>query len=229
MEPFVAMVMNSRDAVLQSIRSGLANAAEAGFAHLEPPPVHEVWPRTNPDRETLAKRFAEELKAVHGETIRCASVAEAGQKLASIIQEAGWSRIAAVDRPLAHEVTAALPADKVAWTQDNWQPREMAELPAGLVTADYLLADTGTSVIACRTAPERLLCYLPPACVVVAKADQLHEHLPAAWPEIARRAADRELTGEFVMVTGPSRTADIEKILILGVHGPKRLVVLLVG
>jgi len=56
----------------------------------------------------------------------------------------------------------------------------------------------------------------------------LVEHLPAAWAEIARRAADPSLRGEFVIITGPSRTADIEKILILGVHGPKRLVVLLV-
>ena len=42
------------------------------------------------------------------------------------------------------------------------------------------------------------------------------------------RVADPALRGEFVIVTGPSRTADIEKILILGVHGPKRLVVMLV-
>ena len=54
-------------------------------------------------------------------------------------------------------------------------------------------------------------------------------HLPAAWGEIARRTADPAIRGEFVLVTGPSRTADIEKILILGVHGPKRLVVLVVG
>ena len=40
--------------------------------------------------------------------------------------------------------------------------------------------------------------------------------------------ADPAQRGEFVIVTGPSRTADIEKILILGVHGPKRLVVILV-
>jgi L-lactate dehydrogenase complex protein LldG len=74
-----------------------------------------------------------------------------------------------------------------------------------------------------------LLCYLPPACVVIAKVPQLAEHLPAAWTAVAPRVADPAQRGEFVIVTGPSRTADIEKILILGVHGPKRLVVILVG
>ena len=60
-------------------------------------------------------------------------------------------------------------------------------------------------------------------------ADRLREHMPAAWADVARRTADPELRGEFVFITGPSRTADIEKILILGAHGPKRLIILLVG
>jgi L-lactate dehydrogenase complex protein LldG len=84
-------------------------------------------------------------------------------------------------------------------------------------------------MIACGTAQERILCYLPPTCVIVAPVDRLAEHMPAAWSAIAARVADPALRGEFVFVTGPSRTADIEKILILGVHGPKRVVVLLVG
>ena len=105
----------------------------------------------------------------------------------------------------------------------------MSELPAGLVAAERLLADTGSCMAACRTPQERLMCYLPPVCVIIARADQLAEHMPAAWDEISRRTADTEVRGEFVLITGPSRTADIEKILILGVHGPKRLIVLLVG
>ena len=100
---------------------------------------------------------------------------------------------------------------------------------ASVVEADILLADTGSCLIACPTAQDRLLCYLPPACVVVARLEQLREHLPAAWPTVAPRVADPAQRGEFVIVTGPSRTADIEKILILGVHGPKRLVVVLIG
>ena len=73
------------------------------------------------------------------------------------------------------------------------------------------------------------MCYLPPACVVVARVDQLAEHLPAAWGPISAACAAKDSRGEIVLITGPSRTADIEKILILGVHGPKRLVVLVVG
>ena len=104
--------------------------------------------------------------------------------------------------------------------------RRIAQLPAGLIAADVLLADTGSCMIACGTTHERLMCYLPPACVVVGRVAQLAEHLPAAWADDCRPLSPRQaLRGEFVMVTGPSRTADIEKILILGVHGPKRLVV----
>lgn len=216
--------MNSRDAILHRLRSELAKGPE-----VPAPPVPEVWPRQGADRAALAARFTRELTEVHGEVLRCGSIDEARRRLAELIDAAGWPTLGAVDCPATRELTAALPPERVAWTRDDWQAREMASLPVGLVAADVLLADTGTCAIACRTAPERLMCYLPPVCLVAARTEQLCEHLPAAWPEIARRAADPQLRGEFVLVTGPSRTADIEKILILGAHGPKRLVVILVG
>ena len=73
------------------------------------------------------------------------------------------------------------------------------------------------------------MCYLPPVCIIVARVDQLAEHLPAAWGPISTACSTKDARGEIVLITGPSRTADIEKILILGVHGPKRLVVFVVG
>ncbi|MGD0896703.1 MAG: lactate utilization protein [Thermoguttaceae bacterium] len=216
--------MTSRDAILQRIRSGLG-AGQSPAA----PPVPDVWPHVTSDPAELAKRFADELSAVHGETIRAATMDEARRRLAELLDAEGWTPLGAVDRPLAREMTAELAPERVAWAQADWQPARLADLPAGLVSAEWLLADTGTCVIACATVQERLMCYLPPACIVVARVNQLAEHLPAAWGDLSRRCAQQELTGEFLMVTGPSRTADIEKILILGVHGPKRLIVLLVG
>jgi L-lactate dehydrogenase complex protein LldG len=191
--------------------------------------VSEVWPHVTSDRNCLAGRFADELKLLQGETIRVPTIEEAQRQLGQLIESAGWSRVGAADRPLTRELTARLPAQRVAWATPDWQPRQMADLEAGLVAADALLADTGTCLVTCGTAQERLLCYLPPVCIVVARLEQMSEHLPAAWPDIARRLADPGLRGELLLVTGPSRTSDIEKILILGVHGPKRLVVLLVG
>lgn len=216
--------MNSREAILQRIRSELAGRP-AG----QPPPVPEVWPRSDPGGEQLIDGFTAELEAVQGEVVRCGSIQQAQARLADLMEQAPRERIGAADRAICRQVLASLPAERVCWASQGLEPQQMAGLAAGVVTAEWLLADTGTCVIECNTPQERVLCYLPPACVVIAAADRLREHLPSAWEEIARQTADPSRRGEFVLITGPSRTADIEKILILGVHGPKRLVVLLLA
>ena len=214
---------SSRENILGRIRAGLQRSAPA-----EQPPTPEVWPRENPTTEQLVERFSSELEDVQGEIIHCGSMDDARRKLDELMDRSAWQVLGAVDRPICRELAADLPADRVAWTREGWDPKEIAELPVGLVAAEVLLADTGTCVVAGDTPEERLMCYLPSACLVVAKAAQLAEHMPAAWEEVARRTAEPDRRGEFVFITGPSRTADIEKILILGAHGPKRLVVLVV-
>jgi L-lactate dehydrogenase complex protein LldG len=221
--------MSSRELILQRIRSGLGNAAAAGFGDLGEPPVPEVWPRTNPEPATLLSQFRAQLESLKGEPIHCPTMAEARGQLARLMETAPWARLGGLDRPLTRELTADIPADRLDWITSDRTAEQIAELPAGLITADALLADTGSCVVHCSTAQERLMCYLPPACIVLARADQLEEHLPAAWGPIAKACAAKDSRGEVVLITGPSRTSDIEKILILGVHGPKRLVVLVVG
>ncbi|HID77059.1 MAG TPA: hypothetical protein EYP56_13820 [Planctomycetaceae bacterium] len=176
----------------------------------------------------MARRFAEELEAVSGRVETCGSISAAQDKLAEMVRQAGWKRIGAGDSPLCHEIAAKLPTHCLAWYGDQGTPQTMADLDAGLVEAQWLLADTGSCLVANATQQQRLLCYLPPVCLVVASADRLVEHMPAVWEHVAAGAAETERRGEFVLITGPSRTADIEKILILGVHGPKQLVVFLV-
>jgi L-lactate dehydrogenase complex protein LldG len=217
--------MTSRDAILGRIRTALA----ADPRRPELPPVAQVWPHTGCGVDQMAQRFLAEIGEIFGEAYRLPSMDDARRKLAEIMDQEGCSRLGVMDRPLCRELTAAVAPAAIAWPQPDWTAAEMADLPAAVVEADCLLADTGSAMIACYTPQDRLLCSLPPTCGVIARADRLAEHLPAAWPAIAQRAAAPELRGEFVFVTGPSRTADIEKVLILGVHGPKRLVVLVVG
>lgn len=216
--------MSSRDAILKRIRTELSKSAPVA-----PPPVGEVWPITRPATAEMAERFTANLRAIQGEVLRCSSMQHARQTLLDLMDRSDWKTLGSFDRPVCRELVAELPPERVSVARDDWQPRQMATLSVGLIPAESLLADTGTCLIDCHTTPERLLCYLPPACVVIARTGQLAEHLPAVWDDVARRTAEPDRRGEFVLITGPSRTADIEKILILGVHGPKRLVVLLVS
>jgi L-lactate dehydrogenase complex protein LldG len=215
--------MNSREVILQRIRAGIATMPETA-----PPPVPEVWPRLKPDAAAMARQFEEELKAVQGEVVHCRDMAEARRQLAQLVGQAAGTTVGAMDRPACREAVGDLPKERVHYPRPGWPPREMAELAWGLIAPEALLADTGSCVVACPTAEDRLLCYLPPACAVIARRAQLFEHLPAAWETLLPHLSGQELRGEHVIITGPSRTADIEKTLILGVHGPKRLVVLLV-
>ncbi|MFZ1936573.1 MAG: lactate utilization protein [Thermoguttaceae bacterium] len=215
--------MSSRDAILQRVHSELSK-----YPPVAAPPTPVVWPPTNPTPAAMAEQFANALTEVQGDVVRCPTMQDARRRLAELASQAGWTSIGAMDRPLVREAAGGLPASSLNWQMADWPPARMAQLSASLLDPETLLADTGACVIACPTAQDRLLCYLPPACVVVARTGQLVEHLPAAWASLAPRVADPAMQGEFVIVTGPSRTADIEKILILGVHGPKRLVVLLV-
>ena len=109
------------------------------------------------------------------------------------------------------------------------KPDELESISASLIPAELLLADTGSAVVRSASAFDRLMNYLSPVCLIAAKKSQLREHLPHAWPELlAQIASPGQASGEFLLMTGPSRTADIEKILILGVHGPKKVVVFVI-
>lgn len=205
----------SRDAILQRIRSTLAEKPTEGVP-VSPPPPPDVWPLENPSPEAMAQRFTQELQAVFGEVIPCATMDDARGKLVELMTSAGWPYVAALDRPLCRELLAGFNTDQVVWSKPEWTAPDMAELPVSVLAPEVLLADTGSAVIAPRATHERILCYLPPACVIVATLGQLAEHLPAAWPRISAGTADPQTRGEFVFVTGPSRTADIEKILKIG-------------
>ena len=192
--------MSSRDTILAKIRSALSEDTPPQ----EAPPVPEVWPRENPDVETMANRFAAEIADVQGECLECKTTEAVQSVLAELMEQNGWTTIAAVDKPELRTMLDGFPESKIAWLEETWTATDIEHLPASVIPAERLIADTGSCLIRCDTKPQRLLCYLPTACIVVGSRKQLVEHLPAAWEEIAAGAADPDRRGEFVIVTGPS-------------------------
>jgi L-lactate dehydrogenase complex protein LldG len=218
-------IMSARDAILGRIRAALANEPDAGA-----PPSYELWPAgTWPLPDDLLARFVAELQRVQGEARRFGTMDDARHLFRDLIRELGMPRTVFVDQPACRTLTEGLPGEGVAALDRAMDRTQLASVRLAVLPAEFLLADTGTAVLLPRSHAERLLCYLPEVTMMVARPDCVVAHLSDVWDRLTARAADMATRGEMLLVTGPSRTADIEKKLVLGAHGPKRLIVLLVN
>jgi L-lactate utilization protein LutC len=101
-----------------------------------------------------------------------------------------------------------------------------ARVDIGITSADYALCDTGTLVMIASPAEARLVSLLPPAHMAVVPSERILTGLDELFTILPDPAA---LSSSMVMITGPSQTADIEQILIRGVHGPGQITVVIVG
>ncbi len=92
----------------------------------------------------------------------------------------------------------------------------------GLSGAEGALAETGTVIVASGPGKSRLATLLPPVHLALVSASQLYADI-FAWTA-ARRG---ELPANLTLISGPSKTADIEQTLAVGVHGPKQMIAVL--
>ena len=134
-----------------------------------------------------------------------------------------WQRVATHQSPFARTQAAALGLPTLV-TDEGYDKNEMEQCDVGISECDALIAQTGTVLVTSKTAGGRALSCLPPHHVVVARREQMVSDLPAAFALIkAKHGASYPSMISFI--TGPSRTGDIERILDLGAHGPKKLTI----
>jgi L-lactate dehydrogenase complex protein LldG len=89
------------------------------------------------------------------------------------------------------------------------------------------VADTGTLVLWPDADEPRTLSLVPPVHIAVLRASRLYASLPAAMAALLRTGGPG-LPSNLLLVSGPSKTADIQQVLAYGAHGPKELVIVLV-
>ena len=222
--------------VLERIRQALSSANGASHADhesargkLAPAGAGETSAPVA-DLATLQAQFAKELRALSAQVIETASEAEAIAALADLAGTLGLRSIAVgADLTLsAPQVEAAL---RAAGCEITWVPRQaaedfthrLAELDAGLVEAEHGIALTGTLAMLASPGRARSLSLIPKISFVLLRADRILPDLAAVLSKIGPA---RLASYPMVLVTGPSRTGDIEKRLVLGVHGPTALYVI---
>lgn len=210
---------SSRDILLARIRTALA----AGPAPLPPAPdwtapVHPPLPVAD-----LAVVFAENFQRIGGEFFYCESLVQLGATLR------GWL---AERLPPGQQFYVWEPALQALLTQAEvpFQATEAdfkAQAAVGLTSCEALVARTGSIVVAPATASGRRLSIYPDQHLVLARPSQVVAEIGDALRVVQARYG-AELPSMLSLTTGPSRTADIEKTLVLGAHGPRRLSLFLV-
>jgi L-lactate dehydrogenase complex protein LldG len=199
----------NREVMLERVRMALGR--KPGQPPQAPPPLY--LPRVERDTEQRIALFTAALEKLAGRVMRCRS------------REAAREAVTALTAGKSAVISGASYLRACAITVPPEFSAPCADADVGITSADFALADTGTLVMISGREESRLVSLLPPAHIAVVPVSRLLENLDALLVRIPQPA---DKSSSMVLITGPSRTADIEQILVRGVHGPGEITVILV-
>jgi len=175
-----------------------------------------------------ADLFRLNLEAVNGHCVIVQGETEIARALTRIITDLQKTdiraqRIAISDNPLVERLMHLTDLEIEALTI---APNDIFSYDVGISTVQAAIAETGTLVLVSADERHRLVSLVPPVHIAIVDASRICETLGEA---LALLRNGRELSRAVTFITGPSRTADIELTLTVGVHGPQELYVIVNG
>jgi L-lactate dehydrogenase complex protein LldG len=233
--------MTEREKILARIREALAvPALFPGAQHGVPAAPHTGAAETNNRSSSLARTwlplvgesFVERLALFQQNSADLKSAFELvdGQEhlsrsLCTLRDGESWKKIATHSGELTEQAVRVLDRP-VCRTDRAYDVGELESCDVGITECDALIAQTGSVLVTARSAGGRALSVLPPHHVVLARRDQLIPDLSDAFA-LLKKKYGANYPSFISFITGPSRTGDIERILVLGAHGPRKLTVFL--
>jgi L-lactate dehydrogenase complex protein LldG len=204
----------SRERILGRIRTAMRTTA----AHHDGPVGQIFTPVTDP-----LERFQKECVANITECTVTADAAESAAAIAKVLASLPPGEIFVQDAPELRALVGGFKNGRpLRWSSEG-PPNEASQ--ATITLCEALVAQTG-SVLVSASNGGRQATVIAPAHIVFAKVDQLVPDLEAVFARVYERGITSK-NSYVCLITGSSRTADIEKILIMGAHGPRRLIVVL--
>jgi L-lactate dehydrogenase complex protein LldG len=206
--------------VIDNIRRSLGRTAQTPLSLR--PAIYESRQPESVDTET--EHFLDEVRKLSGVAQKL-TPGFLSDALKSLVTENGIRKATLWHTPLFEQLNLentlrSLGVDLVSPTADK---HEMALCDLGITESDYLLPETGTLVLKSSVKQPRAVSLLPRIHLAIVRPEMLR-------PDLHQVFAEAKNSNYLVFITGPSRTADIELTVTLGVHGPKNLYVwMLVG
>jgi len=214
------MTTTAREEMLAKVRSALKRTADSPVATIQA--TARIAPRAAGDVETELASFFSEVEKLGGKTKRLGNKVDLHAALRELvvtesIKKATLWQTAELKTLAVEDTLSTIGVEIVSPYASN---REVAECDLGVTGADFALPETGTLVLRSAIEQPRTVSLLPRVHLALIRPSCLRADLHQVFEE----AKD---DGYFVFVTGPSRTADIELTVTVGVHGPKTLCVML--
>lgn len=204
-----------REKVLKKIRNALIHKANNPY----PAPDFEsnIYREATEPLEII---FAEEFIKVAGKFVYCETELEFLENLKALMAENQWENVFCKE----DKIKQVLIEGNIPFLSDD---TDLHDIEVGITLCEYLIARLGSIMVSSRQQCGRRLFVYPPVHIVFAYTSQLVPDLKQALAGIKLKYGDK-VPSMISVITGPSRTADIEKTLVMGAHGPKELYVFLV-
>lgn len=200
-------VSPAKENILKRIRQALSNPAPLPFPQSEG--NNSIFPAAPDDLEVV---FAEEFVQLQGKFAFCTDEKDMIQQVQKLVAEKQWS--------------------KIYCSEDRWNDAfsntiNLAGCDASVTGCEFLVARTGTIVMSAAQQSGRTVSVYAPVHICIAYTSQLVYDIKDALNQLKEKYAGN-IPSLITFASGPSRTADIEKTLVTGVHGPKEVYCFLV-
>ena len=204
----------SREKVLKAVRDALVNPMDPPYPNEEK--TDDIY--SLPESEFNEIAFAEALAKVNGNFVYNNDEEEFAANLKSFIESRKIDSLHCYEPDLQQ----ILNENKIFCinSRDDYK-----ECETGITTCEFLVARLGSIMVSSRQPCGRKGFIFPSVHIVVAWRNQLVYDLKNAFSALKNKYAKQGMPSMVSFVTGPSRTADIEKTLVMGAHGPEELFV----
>jgi L-lactate dehydrogenase complex protein LldG len=207
-------VSPAKENILKKIRQALSHSTPVPFPQSEG--NNSVY---QPAQQELEVEFAEHFTNLLGKFIFCINEQEMAAQLNNLVKHNDWKNVFCREDKLKN----ILQANAI----DYLSQTDLDNCDAGITTCELLIARTGSIVMSAAQQSGRTVSVYSPIHICIAYTNQLVYDIKEGL-QLLKEKYQNNLPSLITFATGPSRTADIEKTLVVGVHGPKEVYVFLV-
>lgn len=207
-------ISTSKENILKKIRKALSHPTPLPF-----PGSEGNTSVFHPSQQELEIEFAEQFSKLQGRFVFCINQQELAFQLSSLVKKQDWNKVFCLEDKLIEPFAGSI-SDRIVKTG-------LADCDVSITSCECLVARTGSIVLSAAQPGGRTTSVYAPVHICIAFTKQLVYDLKDGL-QLVKDKYGNNLPSLISFATGPSRTADIEKTLVVGVHGPKEVYLFLV-